>query len=69
VPDKDFISIHDNQAWPDGSPLGGRMHLQPNNTERLLGREPHHVREIGVQCHEHAAVLNSDAKDLFVGRS
>jgi hypothetical protein len=51
------------------SPLGGQMHLQPNNTARLTGRESHYVREIGVQRYEHAAFVNSEAQNLFVGRS
>ncbi len=44
------------------------MHLQPDNTERLLGRKSHYIREIGIQCHEYAAALDSETKDLFFGR-
>jgi hypothetical protein len=56
VPDADFV-------------FGGRMHLQPNHSQRLRGRKSHHVREIGVQRDENAAVLDSKAQDLFVSRS
>lgn len=49
--------------------LAGGMHLQPNDAERLPGREPHHVREIGIQRYEHAAVFNCEAQDLLVGSS
>jgi hypothetical protein len=84
VPDADLVFIHDSQApgYVDilkieqrstncltDSPLGGRVHLQPNNTKRLLGRESHHVREIGIQRYEHAAVFNGEVQDLLVGRS
>ena len=74
VPDANFVFIHDGQApgyfdvlkieqrssnCLTDSLLGGRMHLQPNHAERLRGRKSHHVREIGVQRDENAAVLNT----------
>lgn len=82
--DADFVFVHDGQTpgyvnvlkieqratnCLANSLLGGRMHLQPNNTERLRGRESHHVREIGIQPYERAAVFNREAQNLFVGRS
>ena len=45
------------------------MHLQPNHTECLSGRESRHVCEIRIQCHEHAAVLNREAEDFPIRRS
>ncbi len=84
VPDADFVFIHDGRTpgYVDvleieqrssncltDSLLGGWMDLQPNHPERLRGWESHHVREIGVQRYEDAAVLNSKAQDLFVSRS
>jgi hypothetical protein len=46
--------------------LGGWMHLESDNAERLFGRKSHHISEIGIQCHEYAAVFNGEAQDLFV---
>ena len=52
------------------NPLLGRwMDLQPDYTECSLGWKAHHIREIGIQRHEDPAILNSEAQDLFVGRS
>ena len=83
-PDADFVFVHDSQppGYVDvlekeqGSTncltnplLGGWMHPQSDNTERSLGRKSHHISEIGIQRHEYAAVLNSEAQDLFVGGS
>lgn len=79
-PDADFIFVHDGQATSHvnvlekeqrltncltDSLLGGWMHVQPDDSERLLGRKSHHIREIGIQGHEHAAVLNSETQDLL----
>src|SRR5256885_3740085 len=84
MPDADFVFIHDSQTpnYVDvlkieqrsskcltDSLLGGRMHLQPNHAERLRGRKSHHIREIGVQRYENAAVLNGKAQDLFISRA
>ena len=33
------------------------------------GGKPRHISEIGIQCHEHAAVLDGELQDVFVGRS
>ncbi len=35
----------------------------------VCGRESHHVREIGIQPFERAAVFNREAQNLFAGRS
>src|SRR5450432_4118798 len=82
--DADFVVVHDGQSphyvdflekeqGPTNrltDPLfAGWMHLQADNTECPLGRKSHHISEIGIQCHEYAAVLNGEAQDLFVGGS
>ena len=84
MPDADFVVIDDSQTpgyvnalkieqrssnCLTDSLLGGGMHLQPNDAERLPGRESHYVREIGIQRYEHAAVFNREAQDLLVGSS
>jgi hypothetical protein len=45
------------------------MDLQPQDSGGLRGREPHHIREVGIQGHQDAAGLDSEAEDLWVGRS
>ena len=80
-PDADFVVVHDGQppGYVDVSEkehgsenrvtdslLGGWMYLQSNNTEGLPGRESNHIGEIGIQRHKYAAVLNSEAQDVFV---
>ena len=45
------------------------MDLQSDYTERLLRWKAHHIREIGIQRHQDAAILNSEAQDLVVSRS
>jgi len=84
VPDANFVFIHDGQPSCDVDVLKieqrssncltdrllcGRMHLQPNHAESLLGWESHDVREISIQRYEYTTVLNSETQDLFVGRS
>jgi hypothetical protein len=80
-PDADFVVVNDSQPPGDvniskkeqGTPnrlpdslLGGRMELQSDDAERALGRKADHIREIGIQRHEYAAVLNREAQNLFI---
>ena len=45
------------------------MDLEADNAKCSFGREPHHISKIGIQRHEHSAVLDSESQDIFVGRA
>src|SRR5262245_40774737 len=49
--------------------FGRRMNLQPDDTERPLGRESHHISEIGIQRNDYTSVRNREPQDLLVGCS
>jgi hypothetical protein len=62
-PDANLVFVYDSQqsGYVDAlekkqgstnrltdSLLGRRMHLQSDNTQRMLGRKAHYIREIGI---------------------
>jgi hypothetical protein len=56
------VEEEQGSAYRLTNPFFGRwMDLQPDNTKRLLWRKPHHVREVGIQRHEDAAVFDGEA--------
>ena len=84
TPDAGFVFVH-NRQMPGSVDIlkkehgstncltdpvfGSWMHLQPDNAERPLWRKSHHVREIGIQRYQDAAVLNGESQDPFIVRS